>query len=289
MADFLVKVRGESKGPYSVSQLLTQIRRKRLSRQHQVSNDGGMTWLRAGEVEDLFPASPAVTAPSHEESEQEPASSEPEYASPTVSGSGERLWSYAAMGQQLGPVPESEIRMLIASGGIRDDTLLWQDGMTDWVEVQHIPTFSAAVRSKQSSSTSGQNSVAKDMFSSGTDQKTLHWPSVVAMLTAIAGWATLLPGAVAAIGFSGGLRNNFSASRADSVVAMLLLAVVALSPSLLFCVMGINLGHKALKYSNREPGQYDGTVYAIFALILGYLSALCILGLAIFCIVSASR
>ena len=286
MAEYLIKVRGEPKGPYTDSQLLTQIRRKRLSRQSQVSIDGGMNWLRAGDVEALFPASAAVTDLGFEEAEPDPERSEPEQSTPKVKDSGERLWSYAAMGQQLGPVPESEIRMLIASGGLRDDTLLWQDGMTDWVEAQHIPAFSAAVRSKQSSSSSGQGQVANGMFSNATDQKTLHWPSVVAMLTAIAGWTTLLPSAVAAIGFSGGIRNNFSA---ESVVARLLLTVLVLSPSLLFCVMGINLGHKASKYSNNEPGQYDGTVYSVFALILGYLSALCILGLAIFCIVSASR
>lgn len=288
MTDYLIKVRGESKGPYSESQLLTQIRRKRLSRQHQVSSDGGMTWLRAGDEEALFPASAAMEDAADQETEIETSPPGKDHFVKVASDASERLWSYAAMGQQLGPVPESEVRMLIASGGIRDDTLVWQEGMTDWVEVQHVPTFSAAVQIKQSSAT-GKSTTASGMPPNVSDQKTLHWPSVIAMLTAIAGWTCLLPSAICAVGMSGALQDRFSAAGADSVIAMLLMSLLVVSPSVLFCVTSINLGHKAIRYSNREPGLYDGTTYSIFALILGYLSALCLLVLAIFCIVSASR
>lgn len=288
MAEFLVKVRGEPKGPYSESQLQTQIRRKRLSRQHQISSDGGMSWQRAGDVPDLFPAA-SVAEPVLGDVADEVATAKPAQMSPVVSNNAERLWSYAVMGQQLGPVPESEIRILIASGGIPHDTLLWQDGMTDWVEVQHIPAFSTAVRIKQSSGTPGQDSIVLNTSSNSSGMKSLHWPSLIAMLTAIAGWTTLLPGALFALGLSGALRSGFSRLPADNVISMLLLAVLALSPSLLCCVTSINLGHKASRYANSEPGRYDGTAYSIFALVLGYVTALSLLGLTIFCIVSASR
>lgn len=286
MTEFLVKVRGEPKGPYSVSQLQTQIRRKRLSRQHQISSDDGMSWQRAGDVDELFTAasvSELVSEAAVEEVAAEPAPTE---ASPAVSTSGERLWSYAVMGQELGPVPESEIRILIASGGIAHDTLLWQDGMTDWVEVQHIPAFSTAVRSRQSSSTGGQESAISKKASGSTGKRNLHWPSLVAMLTAIAGWTVLLLGALFSLG---ALRGSFSRTPDDNVLTMLFFVALALSPSLLCCMTSINLGHKAQKYANEEPGQYDGTAYSIFALVLGYITAISLLGLTIFCIVSASR
>lgn len=288
MTQFLVKVRGEPKGPYSESQLQTQIRRKRLSRQHQVSSDGGISWQRAGEVDELFPASSASVSELVVEDVTEERAA-PTQVQTAVSDSADRQWLYAVMGQQLGPVPESEIRILIASGGIPSDTLLWHKGMTDWMEVQHIPAFSAAVRSKQSSGTPGQDSIVLNTSSNSSGMKSLHWPSLIAMLTAIAGWTTLLPGALFALGLSGTLRSGFSRLPADNVISMLLLAVLALSPSLLCCVTSINLGHKASRYANSEPGRYDGTAYSIFALVLGYVTALSLLGLTIFCIVSASR
>lgn len=288
MTQFLVKVRGEPKGPYSESQLQTQIRRKRLSRQHQVSSDGGISWQRAGEVDELFAASNAsVSELVVEDVAEEPAA--PTQVQTPMSDSSDRQWMYAVMGQQLGPVPESEIRILIASGGIPDDTLLWHDGMTDWMEVQHIPAFSAAVRSKQSNADFKLDAAATNGSASSGKKKSLHWPSIVAMLTAIAGWTTLLPGAVFALAASGALSYPIANRSGDNVLVILLLVVLALSPSLLCCVTSINLGHKAMKYADRQPGQHDGTTYSIFGLVLGYLTALSLLGLTISCIVAASR
>lgn len=284
MSDFLVKVRGEARGPYTTSQLHTQIRRKRLSRQHSVSSDGGVSWQRAGDLESLFPPAsvrePEIRPPDREAIVDEPVEQ--------LIETGEQQWSYSVMGQQLGPIPESEVRMLIASGGINHDTLLWQDGMTDWVQVQHIPTFTAAVRSR----TSNESPTTKPSFAANnhevSSEKTLHWPSLVALLTSVAAWTLLLPGAAISLGLSGVL-TSVSSSRAESVLVRLVLIVLALSPSILLCIISIILGHKAVMYANREPGQYDGTAYSIFALILGYVTAVAHLGLAVICLVSASR
>jgi uncharacterized membrane protein YhaH (DUF805 family) len=42
-------------------------------------------------------------------------------------------WYYAVEGASNGPVTQSEFDGLIATGVIRNDTLVWQDGMTDWL------------------------------------------------------------------------------------------------------------------------------------------------------------
>ena len=41
-------------------------------------------------------------------------------------------WYYAEQGKQAGPVDDARLDELIASGLIRDDTLVWRDGMAAW-------------------------------------------------------------------------------------------------------------------------------------------------------------
>ena len=283
MSEFHVKVRGEKKGPYSAEQLHTQIRRKRLSRQHPVSLDGGVTWLRAGEVESLFPSVPQAELIVNE---PEPIVEEPaEQAVSQVVPGAEQQWSYSVMGQQLGPVPESEIRMLISSGGISPETLLWREGMTDWMEVKHIPTFSAAIRSRNPAAQSAAQSAAATTIP-GTELQEMHWHSVVAFVVTIAAWTTLLPAAISSLTICGAISGR---SPIESVLAMMLVCAISLTPSLLFCITGLHLGHKAMAYIKSEPGRYTGTTYAIFSLILGYLTVVAYLAIAVTCIVSASR
>jgi uncharacterized RDD family membrane protein YckC len=41
-------------------------------------------------------------------------------------------WFYADQGQQKGPIDESALNDLVLAGVVRDDTLLWNEGMTAW-------------------------------------------------------------------------------------------------------------------------------------------------------------
>lgn len=41
-------------------------------------------------------------------------------------------WYYADQGRQLGPVEESALDDLVRSGSVRDDTLVWREGMGTW-------------------------------------------------------------------------------------------------------------------------------------------------------------
>ncbi|MDC0136789.1 DUF805 domain-containing protein [Sulfitobacter sp.] len=42
-------------------------------------------------------------------------------------------WYYAVEGTSNGPVSEAELQELVAVGTIRSDTLVWQEGMEDWL------------------------------------------------------------------------------------------------------------------------------------------------------------
>src|SRR5439155_553142 len=41
-------------------------------------------------------------------------------------------WYYADGGRQVGPVEESALDNLVRAGSVRDDTLVWHEGMTNW-------------------------------------------------------------------------------------------------------------------------------------------------------------
>ena len=41
-------------------------------------------------------------------------------------------WYYAEGGKQIGPVEESALDDLVRQGVVRDDTLVWREGMAAW-------------------------------------------------------------------------------------------------------------------------------------------------------------
>jgi hypothetical protein len=47
-------------------------------------------------------------------------------------------WFYAKGGQQIGPVEFSEIERLHSEGKLTEDTLVWQQGMANWVKLSTL-------------------------------------------------------------------------------------------------------------------------------------------------------
>ncbi len=47
-------------------------------------------------------------------------------------------WYYAKDGQQTGPVDDTELSRLVASGGIQASTLVWREGLAQWQAYQEI-------------------------------------------------------------------------------------------------------------------------------------------------------
>jgi uncharacterized RDD family membrane protein YckC len=47
-------------------------------------------------------------------------------------------WYYAQQGQRKGPLPEEQLRQLVASGQMAPGDLVWKDGMPGWVPVSKV-------------------------------------------------------------------------------------------------------------------------------------------------------
>ncbi|HMP75562.1 MAG TPA: RDD family protein [Kiritimatiellia bacterium] len=55
----------------------------------------------------------------------------------------ERQWYYAKDNQQAGPIGEAELIVLLQSGQIAPDSLVWSEGMPQWAAAQTIPGLGA--------------------------------------------------------------------------------------------------------------------------------------------------
>ena len=59
----------------------------------------------------------------------------------------ETMWYYVQNGTaKLGPVPESELKSLVASGQVQPADLVWSEGMEDWMAYSSIPALSGLVQ-----------------------------------------------------------------------------------------------------------------------------------------------
>jgi len=55
-------------------------------------------------------------------------------------------WHLVVDGDQVGPVPESDIRARLERGEINGETYVWKEGFADWLKLSAIPEFAALVQ-----------------------------------------------------------------------------------------------------------------------------------------------
>src|SRR5215471_15880620 len=51
----------------------------------------------------------------------------------------EGVWHLVVDGEQVGPVPESDIRSRFERGEINSETYVWKEGFADWLKLSAIP------------------------------------------------------------------------------------------------------------------------------------------------------
>jgi hypothetical protein len=134
---FYVRMRGRVTGPFGLEQLKSLRDRGQFRRFHEISGDK-KTWVPASTIIELFPetdnrsgklreapmAAPATT-PVLQLAPAEPATSTPA-----------PQWFYIdAEGNEKGPLTRDHLLDLWQSGSILHNTLVWKEGMPDWLEI----------------------------------------------------------------------------------------------------------------------------------------------------------
>ncbi len=128
---YLIRLRGRTRGPFTLSQLRQMKSRGQFSKLHQVSEDG-TNWQPAAELTEIF-------------GERKPAASQPE---PEKATTETVEWHYVLDRQRLGPVSELELREHLRSGRIAATALVWHKGLPDWIEAGEV--FPGEVSEKRS-------------------------------------------------------------------------------------------------------------------------------------------
>lgn len=116
-----VRDRNRVTGPFSLEQLDALRRRGQLARFHQVSQDR-QTWLSATTLTGLFtPTGHAVAMELLPLEEPAPQAA---------------TWYYSTGKDPSGPVTVEDMRGLIANGVIHPGTLVWRDGLPNWITLR---------------------------------------------------------------------------------------------------------------------------------------------------------
>lgn len=159
---YYIRIRGEVKGPLTLEQITTQIRRKRVGRHHELSTDA-MNWLKAGDMPEFF--EPVVTTRERVVAEPEPVEeiriSRDEPSEQSAAPTAAEEWYYTKGGNKLGPVAASDIQMWLSTGGLSTTDLVWNESFDNWIPAGDLPQFAnAASGSGKASSSQNTTPVA---------------------------------------------------------------------------------------------------------------------------------
>ncbi len=151
-------------------------------------------------------------------------------------------WYYGSEGQQHGPLEEEALKALIQSGEISPDTLIWKEGMSDWLPVAQIPEFT------QTSPTMAAH------------DGSVYAPPSVNPATAGGGYPPIPPTSGLAI-----------ASLVCGVLAILGCCVYI---GIIFGIPAVICGHMSMKQFRDPQKPMQGKGMSIAGLICGYLGSL---------------
>ena len=173
-----LRVRGRVLGPYDQEKLQSLVRRGQLSRMHEVSTDGAH-WVRASTYTELFVGAPVRLAAPEMQVAPPPPAQQPandlaipiaEEAVPQVPAAPKlvvalaagRSWHYEDRGAQHGPVDESVLRQMLATGQLDCDAMVWNDGMTQWAPASRISALVPLAAMDRRPAGGGQRSNGSD-------------------------------------------------------------------------------------------------------------------------------
>lgn len=171
---FFFRIRGEVKGPFAREQILSLIRKKRLGRHHELSEDA-VTWQRAGDVPGLFESIAIEPITSQVAPAEQPALQIPQtltvtpQEAPTAmqTSDADDEWFYAKGKNTHGPVSSKDLRALLATGRLLGSDRIWSETLSDWVPAEDVPQFMGSVTQTSTSTTTKKSTASHSSGQTG--------------------------------------------------------------------------------------------------------------------------
>ena len=143
---YFVRRRGKIDGPWNIGKLKSEVKLRRLSRIHEVSDDKE-NWSRAETLTWLFPKTKVHQKSAHLDSAY-PGSASPAQLSQSdlveqsdVVANVDTNWFLGIDGREIGPMGTAEVKHKIITGETHASDLIWQAGYPDWIPISHLPAF----------------------------------------------------------------------------------------------------------------------------------------------------
>src|SRR5262245_22505640 len=110
----------------------------------------------------------------------EPAAAPPPAAAPAPSAAA-AAWHIVVEGEQVGPLPDSDIRARLSRGEITGETYIWKEGLADWQKISAVPEFADAVGGSDGGYDDGQAPFAQQapttVYPPGTSEAAFAAPA----------------------------------------------------------------------------------------------------------------
>jgi hypothetical protein len=205
-----IRIRGRIQGPFGLAQLQDLSKQGRLGRLHEVSEDG-TSWVQAAQFPTIFAREPliekaateaqALAQPSTMSGQPNPALATPLAAPPAV-GVSQHAWYYSTNGREQNTTSLDQLRFLIGTGQIGQDTMVWTEGMPQWLPARNVSQLLIA----KAVPSSGSSNLGSEQISRATLDALSHtrpWVIFIAVfgcvvvgLTALSGISVLALGTV---------------------------------------------------------------------------------------------
>jgi len=292
-----VRVRGEVRGPLPHEELLSQIRKKRLGRHHEVSRDA-LQWQRAGEIRELFEPLVPVLQPAA--SPDTSATGTTSLSNPGLEPAGfarnatprDVVWFYAKGGSRNGPISETELLALINAGQLEGSDLVWNEQLEAWTPLRQVPRLTNSSAPAQPVTQPRETNTRPASTPSPLATPPLLTSSLFALLFAclsllaiplIFALSAVISGSAAFNSTLPGQNGNAGAG----MLAVLITAAMFGAMPLFSAAAGIFVGHHSLRVHQQSPETHSGAGYALTALILSWAILAITLLVLIVCVIVA--
>lgn len=159
-------------------------------------------------------------------------------------------WFYGKDGTQHGPASEHEIASLITAGQIEASTIIWREGMTDWIPLSQAPEFQSL--SQQGATGADNAPYAAPQTNSGQAP------------------------------YAGAPIPTDGLSIASLVCGVLAILASCMYIGFIFGIPGVICGHMSLKKIKKSPTPIQGKGMAIAGLVTGYIGTIISIAMVVF-------
>jgi hypothetical protein len=172
VAQYFVRRAGRVEGPWTFERLQSEVRQKRLSKFHEVSQDRE-DWFKAEDVPELFVVKLLLQRVRDPQPEVSPEANGPLPEVPD-SPSQPRIWYIEKNGEPIGPFTDSEVREAWIAGRL-DSDLAWREGFNNWLRMAEVPEFAHWFRGNGTEDTASQFLDQSSVIEAKPSENQISW------------------------------------------------------------------------------------------------------------------